>query len=99
VIDPGRLGVWLLVVSLVAILVEGVLAGLWTVRLARRAKVLSERLAAERLLVQSDLLRLSAALAETTALWQPYERALRWFRHPLVVALMQSYARRRAAAR
>jgi len=36
-------------------------------------------------------------MAETQALWQPYAGLLRWLRHPLTIALIQSYARRRAA--
>ncbi len=30
-------------------------------------------------------------------LWRPYRRALRWLRHPLVLALLGSYRRRMAA--
>jgi hypothetical protein len=95
----GWIGVWLLVVSVVAIAVEGVIVGLWSRRIATDARALSERLAAERALLQADVVRLQAALVEMRLLWQPYRRVLRWLRHPLVVALMQSYARRRAAAR
>ena len=95
----GWIGVWLLVVSVVAIVVEGVIAGLWSRRVAMRARALSERLDAERALLQADVLGLQAALEEMQLLWQPYQRVLRWLRHPLVLALMQSYARRRAAAR
>jgi hypothetical protein len=95
----GWLGVWLLVLSFVLILVEGALAGIWTARLSKRAQALSEQLATERGLIESDLQRLRMALEETERLWQPYRRVLRWLRHPLVAALVQSYARRRAAAR
>ncbi len=85
--------------SLVAIVIELVITAVWTARLARRARLLNERLAAEQRLVESGLARLRAALAETAALWKPYQRALRLLRHPLAVALLQSYVRRRAAAR
>lgn len=95
--DPGRIGIWLLVVSLVAIGVEMVLAGVWSAKVARRARELSERLATERAGLQADLARMKAALEETRVLWQPYARLLRWTRHPLVIALMESYARRRAS--
>ena len=97
--ELGWLGVWLLVLSVVLILVEGALAGIWAARMSKRARVLSERLATERGLLEADLQRLRATLEETRRLWQPYRRVLRWLRHPLVIALMQSYARRRAAAR
>jgi len=49
--------------------------------------------------LHSDVERLRAALAETEVLWRPYRRLLRWLRHPLAIALMQSYARRRASVR
>ncbi|HUY74032.1 MAG TPA: hypothetical protein VMW11_05935 [Candidatus Dormibacteraeota bacterium] len=82
--------------SVVAIAVEMVLAGLWSMKVARRARELSGRLATERAELQADLVRLKAALEETMVLWRPYGRLLRWARHPLAIALMESYARRRA---
>lgn len=94
--DPGRIGIWLLAVSAVAIVVEMVLAGVWSAKVARRTRELSERLATERAGLQADMARMMAALEETRVLWQPYARLLRWTRHPLVIALMESYARRRA---
>jgi len=93
------IGIWLLIAGAVAIVVEGVLAALWGVSLARRSAALSERIETERLLIEADLARLRAALEETQRLWRPYRRILRWVRHPLVIALLESYARRRAAAR
>jgi len=93
------IGVSLLVAGAVAIVVEGVLAALWGVSLARRSAALSSRIESERLLIEADLDRLRAALEETQRLWRPYRRILRWVRHPLVIALLESYARRRAAAR
>ena len=94
-----RVGVWLLVAGVGAIVVEGALAGLWSVRLVKRSRSLSERLTSEQAQLQADLERLRAALAETQVLWRPYRRALRWLRHPIAIALLQSYARRRAAGR
>jgi hypothetical protein len=94
-----RIGVWLLVAGVGAIVVEGALAGLWSVRLVKRSRSLSERLTSEQAQLQADLGRLRAALAETQVLWRPYRRALRWLRHPIAIALLQSYARRRAAGR
>ncbi|MGA7912747.1 MAG: hypothetical protein WCC30_14550 [Candidatus Dormiibacterota bacterium] len=94
--DLGWVGVWLLVVCVVAIVFEMVLAGLWSVKVARRARELSDRLATGRAEVQADLARLRAALEETEVLWRPYRRVLRWARHPLAIALMESYSRRRA---
>jgi hypothetical protein len=97
--DLSWIGVWLLVIGAVAIVVEGVLAGLWSVRLANRSRILAARLTSEQVQLRADVERWRAAIAETQLLWQPYRRILRWLRHPLAIALLQSYARRRAAAR
>jgi len=93
------IGVWLLVASVVAIVVEGVVAAVWGVSLAKRSVTLSGRIQSERALIEADLERLRAAIEETERLWRPYRRVLKWVRHPLAIALLQSYARRRAGAR
>ena len=98
-IDPGWIGIWLLVLSAVAVVVELAVMGLWSARLARRSRALSERLVAEQGRLRADVERLQASIAETEALWQPYRRILRWLRHPIAIALIQSFMRRRAAAR
>ena len=92
------IGVSLLVVSAVAIVVEGVLAAVWAVSLARRSMALSKGIEAQRTLIEADVARLQAAVEEARRLWRPYERILRWVRHPLVLALLESLARRRAGA-
>ena len=97
--DLGWVGVWLLIVGVVAILFEFGLAGFWSVRIARRSRTLSGRVLAEQAELRADVERLQAAIAETRALWQPYSRILRWLRHPIAIALIQSFVRRRAAAR
>jgi hypothetical protein len=76
-----------------------VVAAVWGVSLARRSVALSERIESERALIEADLKRLRAAIEETRRLWRPYRRVLRWVRHPLAIALLESYARRRAGAR
>ncbi len=98
-LDYGQIGIALLVVGVLAILIETGLAAIWGFRVSRRARALSEKIAFEQGKLQADAERLRLALAETEALWQPYARLLRWLRHPLVVALINSYARRWAAAR
>ena len=98
-LDPGWIGQWLLIVSVVAIVVELALAGIWTARLASRGRALSLRVATEQAQIRADVERLRAALEETRVLWRPYARMLRWLRHPLMIALLQSYRRRRASAR
>ena len=97
VAELGWIGIGLLVLGALSILVEGVLAILWTARLARKAEALRVRLASQQAEVQADLDRLMASLDEMRELWKPYQRLLRLLRHPLTIALMQSYARRRAA--
>jgi len=94
--DLGWIGIWLLVVAAVVIVVEMVLAGIWSARIARHSQDLSSRLAAEQSRLHADVERLREALAETAVVWRPYARLLRWLSHPLAIALMQSYARRRA---
>lgn len=88
------IGIWLLVFSAVVIVIELAIGGIWAARLGRRAQRLSAQLAADQRAIQADVERLKAAMAETVALWQPYRRLLRYLRHPLAIALMQSYARR-----
>ncbi|HKW70078.1 MAG TPA: hypothetical protein VJP81_05785 [Candidatus Dormibacteraeota bacterium] len=97
--DLGLIGIWLLVASAVLIIIELSLAGLWSVRLSRRARELSEQMRREQAQLQADVERLEESLAEAIELWQPYGRLLRWLRHPLTIALLQSYARRRATVR
>jgi hypothetical protein len=97
--DLSWIGVWLLVIGVAAIVVEGAVAALWSVRIARRSREISVRLASEQAQLRADVERLRTALAETQALWQPYRRLLGILRHPIAIALLQSYARRRAVVR
>jgi hypothetical protein len=91
----GWIGVWLLVAGAVAIVAEAVLAVVWGMAVANRSRALQERIETERGLIEADLKRLREALEETERLWKPYRRALRWLRHPLTIALIQSYTGRR----
>jgi hypothetical protein len=93
----GWFGVWLLVGSSVAIVLELAVMGVIGMRLGRRARSLTLAVQAQRTLVEEDVARLRAAMEETRVLWRPYARVLRWLRHPLVVALIGSYRRRWAA--
>jgi hypothetical protein len=95
----GWIGVWLLAVSAVAFVVEGLLAAVWGMAMAKRSRALAELIQTERGLVEADIARLRAALEDTKRLWRPYRRALRWLRHPLAIALLRSFARRGARAR
>ena len=97
--EMGWFGVWLFVGSVVVIAVEVAVMSVWTLRLARRGRALSEALQAQRDVLEQDVQRLRGAMEETRLLWRPYRRALRWLRHPLVIALLASYRRRWAAGR
>jgi len=91
----GWIGVWLLVAGVVAIVAECVFLAVWGMAIAKRSRVLRELVETERGLIEADLQRLQEALEETRRLWQPYRRVLRWLRHPITIALMQSFAGRR----
>jgi hypothetical protein len=95
--DLGRIGIGLLVFSAALILFELALMSWWTVRVARRSRMLSEKLLAEQARLRADVERLQAAIEESRALWQPYRRILRWLRHPITIALIQHYTRGRVA--
>jgi uncharacterized membrane protein YhiD involved in acid resistance len=90
----GWAGVALLVAAGLGIVVEGILAAVWGLAVARRAAALAERLKTEQAMLESDLEKLRLALEETRRLWRPYRTALRWLGHPLTIALWQSYLRR-----
>jgi hypothetical protein len=92
----GWVGIGLLAAAGLAIVVEAVVAALWGMAMAKRALTLQERLATERGLLESDLVRLRLAIEETQRLWKPYRLILRWLGHPLTLALFASYRRRRA---
>ncbi len=94
--DPGLTGIWLLIAGVAAIVLEGALGAWWAVRLSRRAAALRTNMNALQAQIRGDLATLDALLAETRVLWRPYRRLLRLLRHPITIALMQSYARRRA---
>ena len=85
--------------GIVVMLAEGVLVAVWGLAVARRTRTLNGLVEAEKGLIDADIKRLRAALEETRRLWRPYRRVLKWLRHPLTIALLQSYARRRVRVR
>ncbi len=93
----GTIGIWLLVAGVLVIFVEMAVVAVWGVAMGRRMRALTVRIESERVGLQADVARLKLAIEETRKLWQPYRRILRWLQHPLVVALLGSYRRRRAA--
>jgi hypothetical protein len=92
----GTIGIWLLVAGVLAIVIEMVLLAVWGSAVARRMRTLVLYMETERVVMQRDVKRLTRAIDETKMLWRPYGRALRWLRHPLVVAVLGSYRRRRS---
>jgi len=90
----SSVGPWLLLLGAAVILLEGAVASVWSVRLARQGRALAAILERERGLVQADVARLRETFEETRRLWEPWRRALRGLRHPLVAALLASFWRR-----
>ena len=93
--SAGWIALWVFVVAAGVVVIELAVGGVWGFRLARRGRAVSVALQNERALVEADLARLRAAMEETRLLWKPYRRALRWLRHPLTLALIANYRRRR----
>jgi hypothetical protein len=85
-------GAALFVVSVLAV-VPGVL------RVRRRAFALRAAAGEARRDALTGLALLEAQRAETEALLAPWRTLLRWVRHPLVVATLEWYRRRRSAER
>ena len=93
----GTIGIWLLVAAGLVLIAELVLVAVWGAAMSRRMLALSQSVARQRAEIQADLERLRRAIEETRVLWQPYRRILRTLNHPLVLAVLASVQRRRAA--
>ena len=91
----GWAGVGLLVVAGLAIVVEGVVAALWGMAVAKRALTLTERLETERRLIEADLEKLRLASGGDSAIVAAISAVLRWLGHQFTIALLGSYRRRR----
>jgi hypothetical protein len=94
----GWIGVWLLAASALAIVIEGGMMVWWALALGRRTRTLGKRLELEGRKVTADLQKLTLAIEEMKRLWEPYRRVLRFLGHPLTIAIIESYRRRRRAA-
>lgn len=84
------------VIGLIAILVELALILPKALRLNRQLGTLVEALDRARVAIESDLAAVGVSHAEVQVLWKPYKRVMRWLSHPLTVALLASYRRRRS---
>jgi hypothetical protein len=81
-------GTLLLVLALTAVLPR-------VFRIRRRIQVLRLQVTAARADALASLLLLRARRTETEELLAPWRTILRWVRHPLVVATLEWYGRRR----
>jgi hypothetical protein len=92
----GWIGIWLLVGGLALIALELALIAPRLVRLRRRALRLQRVLASGQFARSQELQRLRLLNSELERLLRPYRRVRRWALHPLTVALVESYRRRRS---
>ena len=92
----GWIGVWLLAGGLAAIVVELALIALRLLRLQRKAVALHSLLQSEAALRDLELRGLHHRLAAISVELRPYRRARRLALHPLTLALIASYRRRRS---
>ena len=91
-------------VALVGLAIVITLAGLLAalpraLRVRRAASATIELAATYRLLLGISGTELELAALERRELLRPYRRVRRWVTHPLTVALVESWARRRTRAR
>ena len=90
-------GTWLLIGALALVVVEVLLIVPMAVRLRRRLTVLRDLTAGSTAEIRAQLVTLQAGRAELTGRLRPYRRLWRILNHPLAVALLASYQRRRAS--
>ena len=92
----GAAGLWLLLIAGVALIIEvlALLPSVWALR--RRALALNATLEREQALTRVEVERFLRLRAETERLLLPFRRLERFLGHPLLVALLASWRRRRA---
>lgn len=95
----GGLGLVLLAAAVFVSVVSAALVTPRVVRVARLGRDTSRLAAEAAALVASSRESLVASASERERLMRPYTRVRRWLTHPLTVALIESYARRRERAR
>lgn len=96
---PGWLGLALMAVGLLLVLFGAASLFARALRVRRRMVALEQLLAQGGGAVLAELEELHTQSQERQALLRPYRRWTRRLRHPLAVALAQSYLRRRRVAR
>jgi len=95
----GLVGRVLLVAGAAVVLVAALSVVPRIVRVRRRALALRATVETLHVEALTRIALLSAQRAETRELLVPWRTLLRWARHPLVVATLEWYRRRRAAER
>jgi len=95
----GWLGVDMAVIGLIAIALEVLLLLPRVLRLTKRLNELTLLYDDQIRLTRDELQILSHTLSETRALLRPYRRIQRWLGHPLTLAVLASYRRRRKLRR
>ena len=92
----GWIGIWLLAAGLAAIVVELAVIALRLLRVQRKVVPLRSLLESETALRDLELRGLRDRLAVISVELGPYRRARRLALHPLTLALIASYRRRRS---
>jgi hypothetical protein len=92
----GWMGVWLLVAAVALIVVEVAVLAPRFLRLQRKALALRAALEREDGMRNLELQRLRFVLGEIDLKLRPFRRVRRVALHPLTVAVLASYRRRRA---
>ena len=92
----GWIGVWLLIAALALIFLELALIGSRMLRLQGKAMTLRSLLEREDGARSEELLRLRLAMSQIDLRLRPYRRTQRLVLHPLTLALLESYRRRRS---
>ena len=92
----GWVGLWLAVAGLAVVAIELLVLVPGFLRLTKRLNQLTLLLEQQVSLTRDELQALQGSTTERSALLRPYRRLWRWLRHPLALALLRSYWRRRA---
>ncbi len=93
------IGVALLALAIMATLVVLLIVLPRALRLRQAGLQTLELAQAYRLVFAISAMQLQLAALERNQLLRPYRRVRRWLTHPLTVALMESWARRRTRVR
>ena len=94
--DVGRWWLTIAAAGALVVAVELLIAAALVIAIRNRLARLTGLLGSEAGMAESELMRLQLALADGRRLLLPYRRLWKSLRHPLVVALLASFWRRRS---